>query len=322
MSEGEPDRDVDEQPHLFEVPDASIAEELPPEPLVKSPEIPVWTDNKARLIMLYLKYFVFITKHGTYIDGFAGPQDECETDSWAAKLVLESEPRWMRHFHLCDENRMQFARLERLKNSQPQFDSSGHRLHRDTHLYRGDFNAKVDEILATGNITENEATFCLLDQRTFECQWMTVEKLACYKKSGNKIELFYFLANGWLERALAGQKDLDVLERWWGRDDWTSLRSMTRDERKEAIVLRMKSDLRYKSVKAWPIYERPDGGATMYYMIHATDHPDAPMQMSRAYRHVVRVGEPAKQIKLDLLFDAKGPNLDSTTAQLETQRSA
>lgn len=35
---------------------------------------PIWTENKARLIERYLYYFVLITKHGTYIDGFAGPQ--------------------------------------------------------------------------------------------------------------------------------------------------------------------------------------------------------------------------------------------------------
>ena len=83
-----------------------------------------------------------------------------------------------------------------------------------------------------------------------------MEKLARYKKSGHKIELFYFLANGWLERALSGQKDLDVLARWWGQDDWTELRKMSRDERRDALVLRMKRDLGYQSVKAWPIYER------------------------------------------------------------------
>ena len=49
----------------------------------------------------------------------------------------------------------------------------------------------------------------------------------------------------------------------------------------------MKKDLRYQSVKAWPIYERENGGAIMYYMIHATDHPEAPKFMSRAYRRVV-----------------------------------
>jgi hypothetical protein len=57
----------------------------------------------------------------------------------------------------------------------------GKPINRDIHIYHGDFNSKIDE---------KEATFCLLDQRTFECDWQTVEKLARYKKSGNKIELF------------------------------------------------------------------------------------------------------------------------------------
>src|SRR5579864_5946883 len=120
---------------------------LPPEPGVRPLENPVWTDNKARFIMRYLRYFVFITKHGTYIDGFAGPQEECLTDCWAAKLVLESEPRWIRNFHLCDEKKSQVALLDQLKAAQPERSSSGSKIVRDIHTYRGDFNTKVDEIL-------------------------------------------------------------------------------------------------------------------------------------------------------------------------------
>src|SRR5262245_31179325 len=65
-------------------------------------EKPVWTENKARLIERYLYYFVLVTKHGTYIDGFAGPQYANQPEMWAAKLALESEPRWLRHFFLCE----------------------------------------------------------------------------------------------------------------------------------------------------------------------------------------------------------------------------
>lgn len=298
MSESE--RDLGKQTQLFG-PDECVAHDpTPKEPETKPIQSPVWTDNKARLIMHYLHYFVLLTKHGTYIDGFSGPQSEGETDSWAAKLVLASEPRWIRHFHLCDESRGQVARLTELKNEQPTRDGKGRKLNRNIHIYHGDFNAKVDEILGGGTISEKEATFCLLDQRTFECQWKTIEKLAAYKKSGNKIEIFYFLANGWLERALAAQKEEGVVEQWWGRDDWTQLRRMSRDERRDIIVARLKRDLHYKSVKAWPIFERENGGAIMYYMIHATDHPEAPKFMSRAYRRAVLPLEPVEQLTLDL----------------------
>ncbi|MCI0628905.1 MAG: hypothetical protein L0387_45880 [Acidobacteria bacterium] len=43
--------------------------------LIKPLRNPLWTQNKAKLIERYLYYFVMVTKHGTYIDGFAGPQD-------------------------------------------------------------------------------------------------------------------------------------------------------------------------------------------------------------------------------------------------------
>jgi three-Cys-motif partner protein len=296
--------DLGKQSHLFGPQECVAQDPVPKEPAMRPIHSPVWTDNKARLIMHYLHYFVLLTKHGTYIDGFAGPQSECETESWAAKLVLASEPRWIRHFHLCDENRGQIARLTELKNCQPSHDSKGRKLHRKIHLYHGDFNHKVDEILGGNTITEKEATFCLLDQRTFECQWQAIEKLASYKKSGNKIEIFYFLANGWLERALAAQKDTDVLAQWWGRDDWTQLRQMSREGRRDAIVDRLKRELRYKSVKAWPIFERENGGAIMYYMIHATDHPEAPKFMSRAYRRAVLPLEPIEQLTLALFRES------------------
>jgi three-Cys-motif partner protein len=286
---------LDGQQFLFDPSEFPPLDDLPAEPGIKKFDKPIWTDNKAHFIMRYLRYFVFITKHGTYIDGFAGPQEEKMCDSWAARLVLESEPKWMRHFHLCDAKRSQIDLLNQIKNSQP---SSNHA--RNIEIYHGDFNEKISDILASGDITAKEATFCLLDQRTFECHWATVERLARFKSSGHKIEAFYFLANGWLERALHAQKDLDVLATWWGRDDWTRLKQMSRDERRDVLVERFKRELGYRSVKAWPIYERANGGAVMYYMIHATDHPDAPMLMSRAYRNTVSPLEPVEQLKLEL----------------------
>jgi three-Cys-motif partner protein len=312
----------DTQQRLFSEAELAVTYDLPPEPLVDTGSNPVWTDNKARFITLYLRYFVYITHHGTYIDGFAGPQAECETDSWAAKLVLESKPQWIRHVHLCDANRSQIKRLKELKAAQPVVDEDGKPINRNIDIYHGDFNSKIDEILGSGEIGENEATFCLLDQRTFECDWKTVEKLARYKTLGNKIELFYFLANGWLERALAGQRDMDKLARWWGRDDWTELKTMNREGRRDAIVNRVKADFGYQSVKAYPIFKRGSGGAIMYFMIHATDHPEAPIQMARAYRNTVRPIEPPKevQIDLDLFPEAKAP--ESQSAEPITQLSA
>ena len=40
------------------------------------------------------------------------------------------------------------------------------------------FNTKIDEILTNGNISQKQARFCLIDQRTFECRWETIQKIA------------------------------------------------------------------------------------------------------------------------------------------------
>jgi three-Cys-motif partner protein len=295
------------QPNLLDIPEQ-------PKKHIKviAPTNPVWTDNKARFIMRYLRYFVYITKHGTYIDGFAGPQQEKETDAWAAKLVLESEPRRLRHFHLCDIDKKQVARLEAMKAAQPTADVSGKPIVRNVEIYSGDFNQRIDDVLNGGTISEKEATFCLLDQRTFECYWSTVEKIAKYKKTGMKIELFYFLANGWFERAFCAQKDLDKLANWWGRSDWKDLRAMSRDQRRDLIVERMRNELGYEHVMPWSIYKRNTGGAVMYFMIHATDHPEGPVQMSRAYRNTVLPLEPLEQLSFELEGESKAPQSGST----------
>jgi hypothetical protein len=42
-------------------------------------------------------------------------------------------------------------------------------------------------------------------------------------------------------------------------------------------------------------------------MIHATDHPEGPIQMARAYRNTVRPVDPPEDMQLDLFQEPKGP---------------
>lgn len=291
---------------LFEVPPAE-----PPEPLAKLGGARIWTEHKAKLIARYLYYFVLVTKHGTYIDGFAGPQDPERPDTWAAKLVLGTQPRWMRNFHLFDADHDQIVHLLALKASQPPRDISRREPRRSIEIYEGDFNTRVRQLLASGAVSPNEATFCLLDQRTFECEWTTVQALSRYKTKRHKIELFYFLPNMWLDRALAAKHDTAALVRWWGRTDVEILKALTGIPRAQFFVKRIKDELGYASVKAFPIYERAGAGHTMYFMIHATDHVDAPRLMARAYRRAVLPAEPAEQLLLELGLANLDPPVDS-----------
>src|SRR5436305_7957663 len=137
---------------------------------------PVWTENKAKLIERYLYYFVLVTKHGTYIDGFAGPQEPDKPETWAAKLVLESQPKWLRHFYLFDIGKNQIEALNKLKRAALEDKSAPSK--RDIQVFPGDFNRLGMQLLEKKPIGDKEATFCLLDQRTFECNWATVSAIS------------------------------------------------------------------------------------------------------------------------------------------------
>ncbi|HET9742251.1 MAG TPA: three-Cys-motif partner protein TcmP [Terriglobales bacterium] len=244
---------------------------------------PIWTKNKAKLIERYLFLFVQITKCGTYIDGFAGPQQPSRKDMWAAKLVLNIH--LLQHFHLFELNGAKVKLLELLKREQPERDTRGRRLKREVKIYPGDFNREVLPLLKGESIPDTEPVFCLLDQRMFECHWSTVEALARYKSDKhNKFEIFYFFGIGWVKRSISGiKKNFTILKDWWGREDWEDLRNWTRDEILNEMVRRFRDDLGYKSVQPYPIFKRQNSGDVMYYMIHATDHADAPDLMARAY---------------------------------------
>lgn len=90
---------------------------------------------------------------------------------------------------------------------------------------------------------------------------------------------------------------------WWGKDGWQDLQGMTQMQIQEKVSLRFKKELGYRYAVPFAIYsEEKDKGAVMYYMIHATDHDDAPGLMWRAYRKV----HPCTQYGTQLGFDDPG----------------
>ena len=180
-----------------------------------------------------------------------------------ARVRAEKAPA----FSPFDINPKQYKKLIELRDSQPTHDSKGRKIKRNIQVDKGDFNILVHKLLASNSIGPKEATFCLLDQRTFECHWKTVKALAEYKgPNERKIELFYFLPVGWLARAFAGTTRNDKrIKDWWGREDWASLRKMTHEQHRDAFIERFKKELGYKIVMPYPIFEREKGkGKTMY----------------------------------------------------------
>ena len=281
---------------------------------LKQLDAALWTQNKAALVSRYLHYFVFITHHGTYIDAFAGPQSEEEVDAgeerlsdtgWTAREVLQNKPAWLNKFFLFDISDQQVKRLDALRQEHPE---------RQISVTGGDVNRSLAEIVPQGSLREKEATFCLLDQRTFECEWETVRYVASLKPPDRKVELFYFLAQGWLDRSLAAsttREGTERVDRWWGSADWTKeMRGVSPLLRAKTMEERFRTELGYAFSTAWPIYDREYGGRIMYSMVHASDHPEAPKLMRRAYDWAVRpVAEDSDQ--LAFVFEAIQPQFQS-----------
>ena len=266
---------------------------------------PIWTECKAKLIERYLFYFVQITFHGTYIDAFAGPQESDKPEMWSAKLVIESVPRWLRKFFLFESDPSQLKLIHEMCDAQPPRNKEKKEPKRTIEIYPGDFNQNITTMLVDNPVGEKKATFCLLDQRTFECDWKSVQILASHKKSGHKIELFYFFPEGWINRSASGLKidKENRLEKWWGKSDWTELLNLQGAPRAQYVCDRFRSEFQYKHVYPCPIYEKKDqGGRVMYYMVHASDHNEAPILMNRAYGKALDIKE--TDVQLEFLREA------------------
>lgn len=261
-------------------------EDLPPEldTGANAGALPLWTESKAALIAGYLRRFVNVTHHGTYIDGFAGPQHDRAMCSAGRVVAIDL----LQHFFLCERKPMQIAALEELRTLNPG---------RDIRVLPGDFNQKVDEILKSGVINDTEACFALLDQRTFECHWTTVAKLANHKHGARKIEQFYFLANAWLDRALSRVSEQRA-RAWWGQGGWEVLHTLHGIERAVLVARRFREEFGYSFTTYWAIYERKRGRRVMYFMIHAADHERAPKLMGDAYRDAVGRPTPTEEPEL------------------------
>lgn len=254
------------------------------QPRFQNPKTKIWSGAKARMIELYLRYFLYVTHHGIYIDGFAGPQSRERLDQWTAKRVVELRPRWLRNFYLGEINARSMAVIEQMLASQPPREKGEPK--RTIETYHGDFNKAVDDVLESPHITSKQATFCLLDQRCFQCHWETVRKVAARKVDGNRIEILYFLPIRWLQRAMSAVRDTSKLDRWFGDDGWKAMLGKNNDYPRPVFIEKFRK-LGYRYVHAWPIYAGPNMPSTMYFMIHATDHPEAPGLMFRAYRKAV-----------------------------------
>ena len=260
----------------------------------------LWTADKASLIEEYIHRFLMVTKHGVYLDLFAGPQGD-END-WAVKRVLQrrrSGSPAMRYYAVCDLDAEKAARLRALG------ESSSVRFR----VYHGDANEMIGPMLEEAPIGPNTACFCLIDQRTFECHWSTVRAIAEFKSAGTRIEVFYFLAQAWFDRALQSHTDTQKLTAWWGGPGYADFGRRDPVRRAYAFCDRFQKELGYAYAQPFSILKEGEGTRTMYFMIHASDHRRARELMADAYQAVpATTGRPStREMKLPLFQDRTIP---------------
>ncbi len=227
-----------------------------PKPPPKQPvpiEAPLWTADKSRLIDEYIHHFLLITKHGVYLDLFAGAQRASDTRNWSVRRVLkrrtEGNPA-IRHYGVCDIDPGKAQRLRDLGQEHPSF-----------RVYEGDANKCVHAMLQEAPIKPTTACFCLIDQRTFECHWATVEAVARHKPKGYKVEVFYFLAQGWIDRAWASTKAEGKLAAWWGNEDYESFRARSSIDRAQTLCKRFRDELGYAYSRPFTIHQKGRKGS-------------------------------------------------------------
>lgn len=245
---------------------------------------PVHSNAKSQLIAEYISMYQMVTHGGLFIDGFSGPQKRDHEEAWTARRVLELQPKWLRHFWLCELDPSGLEPLQRLKKVH-----HGCPKGRTVSVMRGDFNETIKVILKSPKLRRSTPVFALLDQRNTECHWATVQAIAD-RAGKRKIELLYFLGTGWLQRSLSTSSTperLREIDCWWGGNTWLELTEMSQVEVVQRVSNRFAQELGYRHVTPWPVFQTKLGRRKMFYLIHASDHDDAPRLMKRAYSRVI-----------------------------------
>lgn len=245
---------------------------------------PIQTNSKSQVIAEYLANFQKVTKGGLYIDGFAAPQSRSHEEAWTARRVLEVSPPRLRVFWLCDIDPKGLLQLRRLKerhhNPQNQ---------RRVFVMEGDFNKTVKIILKSHRLTRRAAIFALLDQRNTECHWATLQALS-NRAGRHKIELMYFFGTSWIHRSLrtsSTPKRIAEITRWWGGEGWHDLFDLSQTQIAQTMADRFANELDYHYVNYYPVFQDEKGKKAAFYLIHASDHPEAPKLMARAYLKII-----------------------------------
>lgn len=270
---------------------------------IEAREMGGWTLNKLEVLTAYFKMYRRVAGGGTYIDAFAG-----EGHATVRGKVINGSPLRaveegaFRQLHFFELNRGKHQRLGQavagLTESQQQ----------RCHLWPkpADSNAAIPELLASGDVPVDKPCFAFLDPNSTELGWDLVTALAGYKSyeppgPGErtprhcKVELWVLLnTHQALLRLLpknrakyptppfAHKLDFVMGDRDAWLDLWTTPTASS-SALADRYAERLHSVLGYRATHAQAVRD-PETDAIVYFMIHASDHPNAETIMRSAKR--------------------------------------
>ena len=238
----------------------------------------LWTAEKSALIDEYIHLFLVVTKHGVYVDLFAGPQRVEDTESWSVRRVLErrtvGNPS-IRHFAVCDKDPGQAQRLRELGSRHPSFRVYPRRRERgNPHNPRGSRD-------------RDEYGVLLSDRPAHLRVPLGHRENGRAAQIGGPQNRAVLLPRARLARSRPEQGEPGEAPGPGGAMETTvSSSAFDRIERANALCRRFRDELKYEHAMPFAIQERGANSRIMYYMIHASDHRRAAELMSQAYRTV------------------------------------
>lgn len=200
------------------------------------------------------------------------------------------DSHFLKKAYFFEENTAQVRRIQAMVKS---FENSERRGNPKVCITPGDSNKTIPSLFEQANhqLRPRQAVLALLDQRTSECSWDLVKHLSKLKPASaesHKVEIFYFLAQGWLNRAVlsrtSGEKILETSQ-WWGDEEWSEFIELSEEQRPIRFCEKFQ-ELGYNFCQSYGM--RAENGRVMFWMIHATDHSRAPKIMQNAYHAVCK----------------------------------
>jgi len=266
-------------------------------------KVGVWSTQKLAVLRCYLGqndgFLKATTSAGQrhYIDLFAGPGQNRVRRTGAVVdgsplIALHAGPPSFTGLHWSERKPSNSASLE------------AHRLEhldRNIHLYPGDGNERIDEILRS--VPRRYPVFAFLDPYGAELHWQTLVKLAQHRPAGGrKIELFILFASPALTRLMprdpAKMIHQAILDRmmpsatgWRRVYEQRTRGSASASEIREALLEEYVQGLRalgYRHVPPPLLIRRPTGHP-LYFLIFASDHPVGEKIMRWCLNHATGV---------------------------------